>query len=1121
MASPYDVNPYSQGKVAAPAPQKSFDETPLGYATNFFAAIPESVVKVGKSALQGLFRIPAEFGASAGQAGLGVADKLLGTNYAPQSDKGIETGDLSALLGSEPIKPYASQILDFQESIKHSKFAQQTGLDKHSLPLAFAGVVGAQSLNFAGGEESAIEQLAKDTDPASVLKTLTGMGVHEEVAQKFAPHIAATTDHAEIKSTLDTLKAVQALHENGIPQAAAAGPSTSVIGETGFTEEEARVFANEHFDQLQSAYMERIKHDYNGADNVISADAAKHILPDYSGEKAPVYHEASSDIAKRLYRDWLEERAGTKNNTVLFTAGGTGAGKSSALRAAGTNIADFPIVYDTNLSSKGAIGKIQQALDAGYSVVIKAVHRDPQKAFAEGVLPRVGKENRIITIDEHMARHADVLPSIKAIEDHFGGHIDNGDLVIDHINNTGSPLDAHETTLDKIPQFDHNGLYERLQQATAEAQRSGKITEAQASAIDRRQGGKGDGAGTPQHGEDSKITIKDTIPMPSPATAIEKLSKAPDAKSWQSLVKGYMYNATPGKRAHMLDYLATPEFVLEKVGLGKGAEMLHDAQDTYRATLKKEIVKVNEWLDRVKNESHVTEGGEVQQHSPKDSSRLIFQYLDGKASTVRKEMSDTEHAVALEIKDYLKNWAERLKLPEDNQISNYITHIFDRSVEGKPGETFQDPELAAIMNENVAKSVYDPFLQKRTGKQDYIEDVWRALDAYVKRASRKEAMDPALEQLAKDAKHLDDYTYNYVKDLSHRVNLRPTEIEKGLDNLLTQTPIGYYFTDRPTAYLTRKIRQVFFRGTLGLNFSSAVRNLTQGANTYAKLGEKYTVVGYSKLLFKMASRNLDELAANHVIDDQLIQDRNMGVGKRTMQKLDNGLFSLFQFVENINRGSAYFGAKAKGLHEGLSEEEAIKYAKRIVRETQFAFGAIDTPVFLNDDVVKTLTQLQSYNIKQVEFIGRMIKQKDFAGLARFTAASFGMLYTIGRLIGMTPRQLIPTIGIGGAPLTSTAIGIGDLFSPDAQTRAKGQSQLQRNFMSLFPAGSQVRKSLQGAHDLERGYDATPGGKPRYKVEGKDALRALVFGPSSLPQAQDYYNKSKAPAQSGGSNPYNI
>lgn len=915
----------------------------------------------------------------------------------------------------------------------------------------------------------------------------------------------------------------------------------------GLTEEGARAHVTKEYQVLKPKYTAQIAKDYNGADNVISADSAKHIIEGYKGELAPIYHEASSDFAKTLYKEWLTERKGLGNNTVLFTGGATGVGKSSALRTAGQVISDFPIVYDTNLTGTGALAKIKAALDNGYDVVINIVHRDPVTSFVEGVLPRTAKENRVVSIEEHAARHAEFakdeagnMPAVTSIEEAFKPYIEDGTLKIAHIDNTGARNQAHFSPLDAIQKFDYNNLNGRLQQATKKALRKGEISQTQADSIARganRAGTRGRHTAvegldhrprspSPEHpvargrvsefqkvsvGEGTQATraaqeeaasaaskraIEDKIPVPAPQHIIAALAEGKDGKTWTSLVRGYLSKAKPNARVHILDYMRTPEYVLEKVGLGRAAAMLHDAQDLARATLKRETLRIEGWQARVKNNPH--------------AARLIFQYLDGQERNVVRDMTDEEHAVAQEIRTYLQEWATRLHLPEDKQISRYITHLFERTAEGLPSETFNDPELMALMQEQPAKSVYNPFLEKRLGKQGYIEDVWRALDAYVKRASRKEAMDPALEELEKQARGLDDLTYQYVTKMTHRINMRPTNIEKLMDSFLTQTPIGYRFTERPTAFLSKKIRQIFYRGTLGLNVSSALRNLTQGVNTYAKLGEKYTAIGYTKLISRMAQRDLGELFDQGILDDAFVQDRNLGVIKKRMQALDKGLFVLFQYAEKINRGAAYFGAKSKAINEGLSEVEAIRYAKRMVRETQFAFGAVDTPVALNDDLVKTLAQLQTYNIKQIEFLARMIHNKEFAGLVRFAAGSTAMLYSIGYLIGMTKEQLLPTIGFGGAPVSSTLLSVPALFSSDDQTRAKAWAQEKRNAATLIPGGAQLRKTYLGATDLMRGRDVTATGKTRYHVGSGDALQALIFGPSSLPQAQQYFDDRTQP-----------
>lgn len=618
-------------------------------------------------------------------------------------------------------------------------------------------------------------------------------------------------------------------------------------------------------------------------------------------------------------------------------------------------------------------------------------------------------------------------------------------------------------------------------------------------------------------------TIQDNLPdVPGIETPAETFAGAvPPAehRSFNSLIGDFFRGLKGVAKVHFLDYLKTPEFVLEKLGLGKEAQMLHDANDVYRSTLKKEVSVVQGWKDRV-DESLSThyrldESGKYVEDvngltiSPQEASKIIHRYLDGEELGMKSQMNPTMYQVAREIREYLKQWADRLKLPEEGRVSRYITRLFDTDVTRPGFEETMDPELAAIMRDKVAGSVYDPFLQRRLGMQGYKQDVWASLDAYVKRGSRKEAFDPALEALDEAAKKLPPLSYDYVKKFSHLVNMRPTELDKLVDSFVKQSPLGGKLGERPVARVTQKLRQAYYRGFLGLNPASALRNLSQGANTYAKLGEKYTTIGYIKIFSKMMRRDLQELYDQNILDDAFIQDRKIGVYKTAVQKLDPVLFSMFDTAEKINRGAAYFGAKEKYLAQGMSEEKAIQAAKRIVRETQFAFGRVDTPVALNQDIIKVFTQLGTYNIKQIEFLTRMVKNKEFAGIIRYTGASILFWATIGKLFGMTLQQLIPSVGLGNAPAVSTAMNVATAVNPstNAKDRAAAQKKVATGFLGLIPGGLQARKTFQGGQAMGEGKSIGSTGKVQYNIAQTPTnfVRALLFGKSALPEAQESFS----------------
>ena len=562
-----------------------------------------------------------------------------------------------------------------------------------------------------------------------------------------------------------------------------------------------------------------------------------------------------------------------------------------------------------------------------------------------------------------------------------------------------------------------------------------------------------------------------------------------------SLPKIISQHQTPvSKKVGMWDYIRTPDRVWKKIGLEKNIIELRSQYDKYLDELTPNINKVTKWSERV----------------PKESSQRIFKYLDGQPIDLRPE----ERQVAIEIKAWLEEWAERLNLPEDNRIANYVTHIFDDQLIKKEF----DEDLAKIITDKIPGSVYDPFLQKRLGAKGYKEDIWAALDAYAKRATRKVHMDVALKNLEDVASGLEKSQWDFVKSHTDRINLRPTEWDTSFDNSLKQV-VGYRLGQRPTANISRNLRQVTFRGMLGGNIGSALRNLSQGINIYAKLGERYTASGYMQLVTKGTS----ELKAQGILRDNFIQDRVLSATKKMIQKIDKGLFAFFDMAEKINRGAAYYGAKSKALAQGMDETKAIEFAKKIVRDTQFLYNNIETPLMMQGDIAKVLTQFMSYPVKQSEFLIEMAKNKEFAGLLRYVIGGLAFVYTAGKVMNMSPTELIPWADYlsgdrkFGAPASlkfPVEVGKAILGTPDKygqpRTLEEKARDVGKTLMGAVPGGIQIKKTYEGIKSYEQGASVTPSGRVRYPIEQNigTGIKTGLFGQYATKRAREYFDEKQ-------------
>ncbi len=568
---------------------------------------------------------------------------------------------------------------------------------------------------------------------------------------------------------------------------------------------------------------------------------------------------------------------------------------------------------------------------------------------------------------------------------------------------------------------------------------------------------------------------------------------------------------TPVKaKVNLLDYLRTPDRVLKKLGFEREAKLIKRKYDDYIKELPKNIEYIRSLAKQAPGE---------------EASEKIFRFLDGQKGIT---LSPTETKVAMEIKDYLEGWADRLELPKGNRIANYITHIFDKELLSKEF----DEELAKIIDDKLPGEVYDPFLEKRLGALGYKQDVWAALDAYVKRATRKVHMDKALEVIQNKAGHSLEFSnieasqFKYIQRYINNVNMRPTEFDNLLDNSI-KSIVGYKYGQRPVTYLTRLLRQMTYRGMLGLNPGSALRNLSQGINTYATLGEKYTALGYAGL-FKAGARK--EIEESGIMGSTFIQDQTLSATKQALEKIDKGLFVFFNTAEHINRGAAYFGAKRKYLdsykkQEGSKltaqelETKAQEYARDIVRKTQFSFGSVDTPVALQSDLAKTLAQFQTFTLKQTEFLTELALNKDYMGLLRYATAGIAFVYTIGQAFGMEPKELLPMFRFDTPPslklpkeLVRAAVDAPDKYGADRDLKTKAKD-IGNSAIGLFPGGTQIKKMVGGAEAVAEGGSFDKGGNLQFE-QGESTprkIQSILFGKYAQPKAKTYFEEQAAKA----------
>lgn len=258
---------------------------------------------------------------------------------------------------------------------------------------------------------------------------------------------------------------------------------------------------------IEAAYFDRLANDYGGLKaeyarimnekgenttkdgRLLNTDEARELSPEYRADrtKSADVHEPSSALVKQMYADKLSQPTPPGlENTVVFTAGGTGAGKSTGLGVmenVNSGVRNAEIVYDTNMNTfDSADKKVKQALDAGRKVSIIYTYRHPVEALEQGALSRASRmeaergTGRTVPLDEHFKTHVGALETMKRLQEKYGDDHRFSMMVID--NSRGKGNARLVSGLDKLPKLNHTEVRKGLNDALENAYRTGKISRA-------------------------------------------------------------------------------------------------------------------------------------------------------------------------------------------------------------------------------------------------------------------------------------------------------------------------------------------------------------------------------------------------------------------------------------------------------------------------------------------------------------------------------------------------------------------------------------------------------------------------------------------------------------------
>ena len=251
--------------------------------------------------------------------------------------------------------------------------------------------------------------------------------------------------------------------------------------------------------EIQTRFADQLNSDIDGAieqyrnlpdsdgGRIINTDVARELSPDYVADRtlSAAVHEPASAFTKEHYaRSLAEESKPGQFNEVLFTGGGTGAGKSTALEdALLEKSVGAQIIYDTNLAGfPSSMKKMDEALAAGKDVTIAYVYRHPIEALTGGALTRAVRQEkefgtgRTVPVNVHVNTHVRSIETAKDLAKHYDGNPKVDIRVIDNTGGKGQAFDAGDD-LSILPEYDYNELLKEATDELNKALKEGKISQ--------------------------------------------------------------------------------------------------------------------------------------------------------------------------------------------------------------------------------------------------------------------------------------------------------------------------------------------------------------------------------------------------------------------------------------------------------------------------------------------------------------------------------------------------------------------------------------------------------------------------------------------------------------------
>lgn len=618
----------------------------------------------------------------------------------------------------------------------------------------------------------------------------------------------------------------------------------------------------------------------------------------------------------------------------------------------------------------------------------------------------------------------------------------------------------------------------------------------------------------------------------APAAFANKTSSDVDAMSNTAVADNFQNIS--GVKAAMLR-LMSPSQILKNLGLRNETIDIHS--DILRAESAVNLAN--------KADSEVLTRINTMISDDKQVQGQIVDYLEGKRKTL-SSINDQEAA------DMIRTWLDEKKAGIEEMgfksLDDYFPHMFDKN----------DPNVARLFKGKTTGDInFGNLKQRLSDSDDYSRDVMNVLAQYASSFNRKKFLEPALKPLddvrvqaelqGADGKAVAQWSQAYLEQLK---GFDKSQLGDGYNQFMDgvfnavgmKNQVG---KDHYTQTLGTQ-RMISAAATMGLNPGTAIRNLTQMVNTTAEIGPRYSMIGAVEgaraLRAGPNSVEWKELERVGIMDggvsqnyfDAITKPGIVGRASKARDTTVKALMSLIRGTDISLRTQAYYGAKALATKQGLTGKAAEDFAIRKVIDTQFVTSRVDMPVAFNGQAIRSLTQLATFSGKQAGFLKRMGVKLVKGENGTFQMKDAGSILSAVVMAGVATEALKPLLGfketewipfydqiapfvpgneenqgdsLYRSPLVRLLAGDGKSKMGLIEALQTGDIDglIKDQWSSVVPAGTQIKKSIEGFNTTQTGVSKNDKGNIRYlqDMNVDEQVKASIFGQYSTEAGRNW------------------